>query len=114
MISLYVGNLNYDLDEIGLRDAFSAQGWEVERARVITDRDTGRSKGFGFVDVTDTDAKEILSSMDGFLVAGRPLRVALAETKKAPRERGSPAPRERTSHWKDERSRRRPRRGDSF
>ena len=47
-MNIYVGNLSFDTDDAGLRTAFEAFG-EVSSAQVITDRDTGRSRGFGFV-----------------------------------------------------------------
>ena len=51
-MNIYVGNLSYDTSEDDLRSAFEAYG-EVDSAKIITDRDTGRSKGFGFVEMPD-------------------------------------------------------------
>ena len=54
-MNLYVGNLPYDLSEDDLRAAFAAYG-EVASANIITDRETGRSKGFGFVEMPDNSS----------------------------------------------------------
>ena len=56
-INMYVGNLSYDTNEDGLRTLFAEYG-EVESARVITDRYSGRSKGFGFVEMTTEEAAQ--------------------------------------------------------
>lgn len=59
-MKLYVGNLNYNMDEDGLRDVFTPFG-EVESVKMIIDRDTGRSRGFGFVEMPNKN--EALSAM---------------------------------------------------
>ncbi|KAJ1404614.1 RNA-binding domain superfamily [Sesbania bispinosa] len=62
---LFIGGLSYGVDDQSLRDAFASFG-DVVEARVITDRDTGRSRGFGFVNFsTDESASSALSAMDG-------------------------------------------------
>jgi len=61
-MNIYVGNLSYQLKEEELSAAFAAFG-EVESARIITDRDTGRSKGFGFVEMPNRD--EALAAIEG-------------------------------------------------
>ncbi|KAK9138446.1 hypothetical protein Sjap_009040 [Stephania japonica] len=62
---LFIGGLSFGTNDQSLRDAFSSFG-EVDEARVITDRETGRSRGFGFVNFTTEDcAKTAMSSMDG-------------------------------------------------
>lgn len=72
---LYVGNLSHDLDNNDLKDTFAPHG-EVLSAQVIIDRDTGRSKGFGFVEMSDTDqAQAAIDALNGTEVAGRPLTV---------------------------------------
>jgi RNA recognition motif-containing protein len=72
---LYVGNLNYRVDSDALSDAFSAHG-TVESSHVVTDRETGQSKGFGFVEMaTDEEAQAAMEAMDGQELEGRPLRV---------------------------------------
>ncbi|MBC8293746.1 MAG: RNA-binding protein [Proteobacteria bacterium] len=73
---LYVGNLSYNTDDASLEAAFSADGRSVLSARVITDRDTGRSRGFGFVEFDDDgDAQSAMEAMDGQDLDGRTLRV---------------------------------------
>lgn len=74
-MKLYVGNLSYETSENDLRDAFSEYG-EVASAKVIMDRDTGRSKGFGFVEFNDDDsARKAMSSLNGTDFKGRNLTV---------------------------------------
>ena len=65
MTNIYVGNLSYHMTDDMLRDSFAPFG-EVTSARIITDRDTGRSKGFGFVEMPDdAQAQEAISKLDG-------------------------------------------------
>ncbi len=72
---LYVGGLPYSTTEDELRDAFSAAG-TVESASIITDRMTGRSKGFGFVEMaSDEDAQKAIELMNGKDFGGRTLSV---------------------------------------
>nr|ACN30953.1 unknown [Zea mays] len=75
---LFIGGLDWGVDDVKLREAFSSFG-EVTEARVITDRETGRSRGFGFVNYSDSDAaKEAISAMDGKEIDGRQVRVNMA------------------------------------
>ncbi|MGI6366758.1 MAG: RNA recognition motif domain-containing protein [Anaerolineae bacterium] len=75
---LFVGNLNYRTTDETLFDAFSAVG-NVESAAVITDRETGRSRGFGFVEmVTEEDAQAAIQQLDNTDLEGRTIRVAEA------------------------------------
>lgn len=84
---LYVGNLPYSIDDAALESQFSAVG-KVESARVITDRDTGRSKGFGFVEMaSDEDANAAIEKLNGTPMGGRNLTVSEARPQ-APREGG--------------------------
>ncbi len=84
---IYVGNLSYTLDEQTLADTFAQYG-DVESARIITDRDTGRSKGFAFVEMSDDSAAETaISKLNGYELAGRALNVNEAKPM-APREGG--------------------------
>tara|TARA_B100000614_G_C14472251_1_gene463012 strand:- start:224 stop:532 length:309 start_codon:yes stop_codon:yes gene_type:complete len=77
--TLYVGNLNFRTEEEGLRAAFSEYG-AVTDARIVIDRDTGRSRGFGFVEMEDDAAAETaIESMNGAELDGRPLRVNEAQ-----------------------------------
>ncbi|MDA8210261.1 MAG: RNA-binding protein [Clostridia bacterium] len=72
--TLYVGNLPWGTKPEDLTAAFSAHG-EVISSRIITDRDTGRSRGFGFVEVGDADADRIIEAMNGAEFGGRTLTV---------------------------------------
>src|SRR5262245_7471493 len=72
---LYVGNLSYSTMDQQLKDAFSAHG-QVVSASVVIDRETGRSRGFGFVEyATEGEAKTAADAMNGQMLDGRPLRV---------------------------------------
>ena len=76
---VYAGNLNFDLTDAELRAVFARVGG-VEQAVVVRDRWTGRSRGFGFVDMmTVEDAEAAIGELDGTEVMGRVLRVALAK-----------------------------------
>jgi len=77
--TLYVGNLNFRTEEEGLRAAFSEFG-NVTDTRIVMDRDTGRSRGFGFVEMEDDNAAETaIERMNGADLDGRPLRVNEAQ-----------------------------------
>jgi len=72
---LYVGNLTYTVDNTSLQDMFTPHG-TVESAQVIQDRDTGRSKGFGFVEMSsDTEAQAAIAALNGQQNGGRALTV---------------------------------------
>lgn len=74
-MNLYVGNLNFDTDENALRQLFSDYG-TVTSARIITDRDTGRSRGFGFVELEDASAAlKAVNELNGKELDGRTLTV---------------------------------------
>lgn len=72
--SIYVGNLSYSSTEDELRELFGQFG-EVHSARVISDRETGKSRGFGFVEMASNDAEVAIESVNGTVFAGRTLRV---------------------------------------
>lgn len=75
---LFVGSLSWNTDDDGLRNAFEEFG-EVTDAKVITERDTGRSRGFGFVTFANSDdAQSAISAMDGQQLDGRTIAVNLA------------------------------------
>ena len=75
---LYVGNLSYQMTEEGLKDLFSPIG-EVSSAKIITDAATGRSKGFGFVEMaSDEDADKAIAQLNGTTVQDRALNVSEA------------------------------------
>lgn len=75
---LFVGNLPWSVGDTELSDIFSPHG-EVQSARVITDRDTGRSRGFGFVEIVTDDINTVISATNGREIDGRQLRVNAAE-----------------------------------
>jgi len=76
---LFVGGLSWGTTDSGLRAAFEQFG-EVEDAKVITDRETGRSRGFGFVTFVDNDASQTaMEAMDGSQLDGRSIRVNEAQ-----------------------------------
>lgn len=78
---IYVGNLNFDTTEQELQDAFSQFG-DVQEAAVITDRETGRSRGFGFVTMPDDQAaQEAIEAFNGQELHGRTLNVNEARPK---------------------------------
>ena len=84
---LYVGNLPYSVQDETLQSAFSAFG-TVESARVITDRETGRSKGFGFVEMSgDEEANQAIEQLNGTPLEGRNITVSEARPQ-APRQGG--------------------------
>ena len=84
---LYVGNLPYSIDDAGLQARFAEYG-TVTSAKVITDRDSGRSKGFGFVEMeNDNDADRAIEEMNGQELGGRAVNVSEARPQ-APREGG--------------------------
>ena len=72
---IYVGNLSWTADDNELRDAFAAYG-EVASVQIITDRETGRSRGFAFVEMeNDAEAKVAISGVDNKEIAGRQVKV---------------------------------------
>jgi RNA recognition motif-containing protein len=74
-MNIYAGNLSYETTDEDLREAFAAFG-EVSSARVIKDRDTGRSRGFGFVEMpTDSEAQAAIAGLNGKDLKGRVLNV---------------------------------------
>ena len=74
-MNIYVGNLAYGVTDDDLREAFAAFG-EVSRANVIMDRDTGRSKGFGFVEMPDnSQAEAAINGLNEKELSGRAIRV---------------------------------------
>ncbi len=78
---LFVGSLPWSIDDAQLGELFASHG-EVVSARVVTDRDTGRSRGFGFVEYTDdATATAAMEAMDGQMVDGRAITVSIARPK---------------------------------
>ena len=89
-MKLYVGNINFDTTEDTLRNAFAAHG-DVDEVAVITDRDTGRPRGFAFVTMPDDNAaRAAIEALNGTELDGRSLNVneARAKTGGGPRRGG--------------------------
>ena len=79
-VKLFVGNLPWSVGDVELGQIFASHG-EVQSARVISDRDTGRSRGFGFVEMETDDIGALIRATDGYAIDGRNLRVNQAEDK---------------------------------
>ena len=78
---LFVGSLSWDTNDESLRNAFSAHG-EISEAVVVSDRDTGRSRGFGFVTFEDDDAADkAVAALNGTELDGRTIRVDVAQAR---------------------------------
>ena len=89
MKNLFVGNIPHSTTEGELRPLFEAHG-AVERVSIVTDRETGRSRGFAFVEMTDADAAgKAIAALDGSDLGGRPMKVNEAR----PKEKSSGPPR---------------------
>jgi RNA recognition motif-containing protein len=85
---LYVGNLSYNVTEGELRDAFAEGGRNVVEVKIVMDRDTGRPRGFAFVEMgSDEEATGAISSLSGRDIQGRPINVSEARAR-APRSGG--------------------------
>jgi len=81
-VRIYVGNMSYTTTEDGLREKFAEFG-EVEEVAVITDRDTGRPRGFGFVTMaSDDEANAAIEALNGLELDGRALRVNEARARR--------------------------------
>ncbi len=83
-MNIFVSNLSYSLNDEDLRQAFEEYG-EVSSAKVITDKFTGRSRGFGFVEMSDEDGERAIEGLNGATIDNKTLRVEVAR----PREEGS-------------------------
>jgi cold-inducible RNA-binding protein len=85
---LYVGNLSYNVTEPELRDVFAEGGRNVVEVKIVLDRDTGRPRGFAFVEMgSDGDATQAIETLSGREVQGRPISVSEARAR-APRAGG--------------------------
>jgi RNA recognition motif-containing protein len=81
-MNIFVGSLPFKLEEADLKELFEAYG-EVSSVKLINDRETGRSKGFGFVEMPDDEsAQQAISALNGSEVAGRTIAVSQAEERK--------------------------------
>ena len=88
-MNIFVGNLSFTTKEESLREAFEGYG-QVSSARVVTDRETGRSRGFGFIEMSNAaEGQAAVQALDGRDMDGRALKVNEAR----PKEEGSRAPR---------------------
>lgn len=87
-MNIFVGSLPYSLQEADLQELFEAYG-EVSTVKIIIDRESGRSKGFGFVEMPDDEAaQKAISGLNGSEVSGRSIAVSQAEDKKPGDRRG--------------------------
>ena len=84
MTSIYVGNLPFSASEDELRTMFSPYG-NVESVKLITDRETGRPRGFGFVEMAPSDANNAIQALNGKDMGGRPLRINQAQERQEQR-----------------------------
>ena len=79
MFNIYVGNLSFNATEGDLRSAFEVHG-QVSRASIVTDRETGRSRGFGFVEMDDREAGlKAIAALNGRVIADREVKVNEAQ-----------------------------------
>ena len=85
MTKIYVGNLPFTATEDSVRSLFSNHG-TVEKVSLIADRDTGRPRGFGFVEMSNADASRAMQALNGQDFNGRPLKINEAQDK--PRDSG--------------------------
>ncbi|MFT7517356.1 MAG: RNA recognition motif-containing protein [Myxococcota bacterium] len=99
---LFVGNLPWSIGDDELRDLFSEYG-EVTDSKVINDRETGRSRGFGFIEMDGDAGDAAIKALDGTDIEGRDLRVNVAEERK-PRDNNRRDDNRRDDNRRDDRS----------
>lgn len=88
MINIYCGNLSYDMTDDDLKSAFEDHG-AVSSAKIIMDKESGRSKGFGFVEMDDDqEAKAAIEELNGAMINGRNIRVNEAKPRSGGARRG--------------------------
>ena len=91
MTTIYVGNLPFSATEAEVRGLFEQHG-TVQSVKLVNDRETGRPRGFGFVEMPPADAQKAIEHTNGFQMGGRPLRVNEArEREPRPRQTGGGA-----------------------
>jgi RNA recognition motif-containing protein len=90
MTTIYVGNLSFNATEQDVRSLFERHG-KVDSVKLIMDRETGKPRGFGFVDMDQTEAQAAIQALNGHQMNGRPLRVNEAQERpQRPRQGGGP------------------------
>jgi RNA recognition motif-containing protein len=90
MTTIYVGNLPFNATEQDVRVLFERHG-KVDSVKLINDRETGKPRGFGFVDMPSGEAQSAIQALNGFQMNGRPLRVNEAQERpQRPRQGGGP------------------------
>lgn len=82
VVSIFVGNLPWATTDSDLQELFGQFG-EVKRAKIVLDRETNRSRGFGFVDMEEADAQKAIDALNGQVYGSRPLTVNLAQSRPA-------------------------------
>jgi RNA recognition motif-containing protein len=88
MTTIYVGNLPFSATDADVRVLFERHG-KVDAVKIINDRETGKPRGFGFVDMPSGDAQSAIQALNGYQMNGRPLRVNEAQ-ERPPRPAGGP------------------------
>lgn len=91
-MNIFVSNINFRTQEESLYNLFANFG-EVASAKIITDRETGRSRGFGFVEMNDDEGQAAIDKLNGEEFEGKILNVSVARPKEDHRDRGSYSPR---------------------
>ena len=90
MTTIYVGNLSFNATEQDVRSLFELHG-KVDSVKLIMDRETGKPRGFGFVDMEQNEAQAAIQALNGHQMNGRPLRVNEAQERpQRPRQGGGP------------------------
>jgi RNA recognition motif-containing protein len=90
MTTIYVGNLSFNATEQDVRSLFERHG-KVDSVKLIMDRETGKPRGFGFVDMEQNEALAAIQALNGHQMNGRPLRVNEAQERpQRPRQGGGP------------------------
>jgi RNA recognition motif-containing protein len=90
MTTIYVGNLPFNATEQDVQALFERHG-KVDSVKLINDRETGKPRGFGFVDMPQNEAQGAIQALNGFQMNGRPLRVNEAQERpQRPRQGGGP------------------------
>jgi RNA recognition motif-containing protein len=90
MTTIYVGNLSFNATEQDVRSLFERHG-KVDSVKLIMDRETGKPRGFGFVDMEPNEAQAAIQALNGHQMNGRPLRVNEAQERpQRPRQGGGP------------------------